>query len=210
MPRKALDWRHHQNWVYAQLLPLTSPYFSNARDLGLTTSHEPLFWYPGPTALPYKSWVKLGEGPCASNKGPPKKRGKGRPWEAAFPILLRQKWSDQSRRWSILSAAYSSNILEPVMKQSQQWRPWGDLNVRLHRTLANILNWYCRSYLETPLHPSTLKFAYTFGLPVFIFGQFLHCDRKESAVLLIQCGEIDPKWSYFEENISLNLPYLIY
>jgi hypothetical protein len=39
------------------------------------------------------------------------------------------------------------------MKQSQQWRPLGNLNVRLHGTLANILNWYCRSYLETPLHP---------------------------------------------------------
>jgi len=36
----------------------------------------------------------------------------------------------------------------------------------------------------------------------------LHCDKKESAVLIIQCGEIDPKWSYFEENISLHLPYL--
>ncbi len=72
MPGKALDWRHHQNWVYAQLLPLTSPYFSNARDQGLTTWHEPLFWYPGPRALPYTSWVKLGEGPCASNKGQPK------------------------------------------------------------------------------------------------------------------------------------------
>jgi hypothetical protein len=101
----------------AQLLPLTSPYFSNARDLGLTTSHEPLLWYPGPRALPYTSWVKLGEGPCASKKSKKKKKGgKGRPWEAAFLILLRQKWSDQSRRWSILSAAYSSDILEPMMK----------------------------------------------------------------------------------------------
>jgi hypothetical protein len=74
MPGKALHWRHHQNWVSAQLLLLISPYFSNARHLGLTTSHEPLFWYPGPRALPYTSWVKLGEGPCASNKWI-KKRG---------------------------------------------------------------------------------------------------------------------------------------
>jgi hypothetical protein len=184
MPRKALDWRHHQNWVSAQLLPLTSPCFSKARDLGLTTSHEPLFWYPGPTVLPYKSWVKLGEGPCASNKGPPKKRGKGRPWEAAFPILLRQKWSDQSRRWSILSAAYS-DILEPVMKQRQQWWSLGHLNVRLHGTLANILNCNCRSYLEiiAPFHHEVCLYIWTCS--VSFCGQFLHCDRKESAVLLI-------------------------
>jgi hypothetical protein len=134
---------------------------------GLPPQMSPYFDTLDPGLLPYTSWVKLGEGPCASNKGPPP--GKGRPWEAAFPILLWQKWSDQSRRWSILSAAYSSDISEPVMKQSQQWRPLGNLNVRLHRTLANILNWYCRSYVESALHPSTLKFVCTFELAVFLF-----------------------------------------
>jgi hypothetical protein len=68
----------------------------------------------------------------------------------------------------------SSNILEPVLKQSQQWRPLGNVNVTLHRTLANILNWYCRSYLETPLHPSTLKFClYIWTRSVSFCGQFL-------------------------------------
>jgi hypothetical protein len=126
MPGKALDWRHHQNWVYGQLLPLKSPYFSSARDLGLTTSHEPLYWEAGPRAFALHELSQIrGRSLCFKQRPPQKKRGKGRPWEAAFPILLRQKWSDQSRRWSILSAAYSSDILEPVMKQSQQWRPLG-------------------------------------------------------------------------------------
>ncbi len=181
IPGKALDWRHHQNWVYAQL-HLTSPYFSDARDLGLITSHEPYFDTLDLGLLPYTSWVKLGEGPCASNKGPHKKRGKRRPWEAAFPILLGQKWSDQSRRWSILSAAFSFDILDPVMKQRQQWRALGNLNITLHRTLANILNCNCRSYLETPLHPSTMKFVCTFGLRVFLFVHNF-CTATKSEVL---------------------------
>jgi hypothetical protein len=55
------------------------------------------------------------------------------------------------------------------MKQSQQRLPLGNVNVTLHRTLANILNCNCRSYLETPLHPSNVKFVCTFGLGVFLF-----------------------------------------
>ncbi len=112
MPGKALDWRHHQNWVYAQLLPLTSPYFSDARDLGLITSHEPSFWYPGPRVFALHELNQIRGRSLCFQQRPPKKRGKGRRWEAAFPVLLRQKWSDQSRRWSILSATYSSDILD--------------------------------------------------------------------------------------------------
>jgi hypothetical protein len=169
------------------LPPYMSPYFDTL-DLGL---------------LPYTSWVKLGEGPCASNKGPPKKRGKGRPWEAAFPRLLRQKWSDQSRKWSILSAAYSSDILEAVMKQSQQRLPLGNVNVTLHRTLANILNCNCRSYLGTPFHPSNVKFVcmYIWTRSVSFCGQFLYCDKKQSAVLLIQRGDF---LSFFATKIQLS------
>ncbi len=118
MPGEAPDWRHHQNWVYAQLLPLTSPYFSDARDLGLITSHEPLFWYPGPRAFALHELSQIrGRSLCFQQRAP-KIGGKGRTREAAFPILWRQQWSDQSTRWSILSAAYSFDILDPVMKQS--------------------------------------------------------------------------------------------
>jgi hypothetical protein len=93
------------------------------------------------------------------------------------------------------------------MKQSQEWRPLGNLNVRLHRTLANILNWYCLpGNTIAPFHPEVC--LYIWIRSVLFCGQILHCDKKESAVLLKQCGEIDPKWSYFEENMSLNLPYL--
>jgi hypothetical protein len=173
----------------------------NARDLRLTTSREPLFWYPGPRALPYTSWVKLGEGPCASNKGPPKKGGKGRPWESAFPILLRQKWSDQSRRWSILSATYSSDILdEAESAMATFWQPNRCIG---HRKRSN-----CRSYLGTPLHPSTLKFAYTFGLAVFLFVAIFCTAIKRKVLRKSYNVENWSKWSYFEENISLNLPYL--
>jgi hypothetical protein len=72
--------------------------------------------------------------------------------------------------------------LEPGMKQSQQWRALGNLNIKLHRTLANILNCNCRSYLETPLHPSTMKFVCTFRRAVFLFVPN-YCTATKSKVL---------------------------
>jgi hypothetical protein len=43
------------NWVYAQLLALTSPYFSDARDLGLITHMSPYFDTLDLGLLPYTS-----------------------------------------------------------------------------------------------------------------------------------------------------------
>jgi hypothetical protein len=122
MPGKALHWRHHQNWVSAQLLPLTSPYFKNSRDRGLTTSHKPLFWYPGRQALPYTSWVKIrGRSLCFQQREKIKGERKDPGKQLSLYFWGRNEVTNEGGEVS-----YRLHILLIFwMKQSQQWWPKG-------------------------------------------------------------------------------------
>jgi hypothetical protein len=141
MPGKALDWRHHQNWVYAQLgLCSTTrshkPLFQWCSRPGAYHAHEPLFWYPGPRAFALHELSQITGMSLCFQQRPPKKREREDPGkQLSLYFWGRIEVTNQGREVS-----YQLHILliflEPVKKQSQQWRALGNLNIKLHRTLA--------------------------------------------------------------------------